>query len=214
MIDEKQAIFVSSLNLAGNRFLARSTRFPHNGTVGSGCVRTFPLPKISGENFPITSFVSNLFSPNYFQRSQKWVRFSITPHPSDLICIKQCLELVSSTTELIQLQPYMWNNNLQDVIKLNIFKVHKPVRAEQEKSLWCNPMLYQVIELLFQYIEVLSRDFQIQANQGQTTMGYPCSLGLWDFGRRTTESNNFTAIERRWFNFSTFSFNQHTLHSK
>ncbi len=57
----------------------------------------------------------------------------------------------------------MWNNNLQDVIKLNIFKVHKPVRAEQEKSLWCNPMLYQVIELLFQYIEVLSRDFQIQA---------------------------------------------------
>lgn len=188
---------MSNVHLAGNRFLARSTRFPHNLIVGSGCVRTFSPPKTSGENFPITSFVLNLCFPNYFQPTQWWVRFSITPCPSDLICIKQCLDLVSSTTELIHLQSYMRNNNLQDVIELNIFKVHKPLWAEQEKSLWCNPMLYQVRELLFQYIQVLSHYFQIQANQGQTTMGYPYSLGFRDFGRRATERNNFTAIEKR-----------------
>lgn len=61
--------------------------------------------------------------------------------------------------------------------------------------------------------QVLSRDFQIQANQGQTTMGYPCS-SFQDSGRRNSESNNCTVIERRWLKSSTFSFNQHpTLHS-
>lgn len=167
-----------------------------------------PFQTTSGENFPITSFVLNLCFPNYFQPTQWWVRISITSHAFEHIRIKQCRELVSSTTVLIHPWSRMQSNKLQDVIKLHILRVHKPVWAEQEKV----SMMQQHAQLGNRApISVHSSSQPWFPDSGQPRPNHNGISLLAKLSRRWLENNwkNFTAIASQWFKFNTIYFNQH-----